>query len=105
MNRELLLPEILFKDVKIVEDVSNLSSTGPETWHKECPIAAKGKRQSPIDLKTSGVEYDADLKPVVVSYPAFSDAMFLNNGHSVQFQPGTGNLSGNTKRVGLYTTY
>ncbi|KAJ7387921.1 Phospholipase A2 crotoxin acid subunit CA [Desmophyllum pertusum] len=69
---------------------------GPATWHKDCPIANTGVRQSPIDLITTGqtcAKYDSNLKPVIVSYPAFSEATFLNNGHSVQFQPSAGNLS------------
>jgi len=33
------------------------------------------------------VKHDSSLKPLTVSYPPFSKAKFLNNGHSVQFQP------------------
>lgn len=72
-----------------------LCSAGPDTWHKDCPIASKGERQSPIDLKASEAKHDSKLEPVVVSYPAFTDAKVLNNGHSVQFQPGAGHQSGN----------
>lgn len=64
---------------------------GPATWHKNCPIAKTGERQSPIDLITAGTKHDSDLKPLVVSYPPFTGAKFLNSGHSVQFQPGPGN--------------
>ena len=72
-----------------------LCSAGPANWHKECPIASTGERQSPIDLKVSEAKHDLKLKPVVVSYPTFNDAKLLNNGHSVTFQPGAGHQSGN----------
>lgn len=72
-----------------------LCSAGPANWYKECPIASTGERQSPVDLKASEAKHDSKLKPVVVSYPAFTDAKLLNNGHSVQFQPGAGHQSGN----------
>lgn len=72
-----------------------LCSAGPATWYKECPIASTGERQSPIDLKVSEAKHDSKLKPVVVSYPAFNDATFLNNGHSVTFQPNANHQSGN----------
>ena len=72
-----------------------LCSAGPATWHNECPIANTGKRQSPVDLKASEAKYDSKLKPVTVAYPPFTDAKFLNNGHSVQFQPGANHQSGN----------
>lgn len=70
-------------------------STGPSTWHNICPIAATGERQSPIDLIDNNVKRDSTLKPLAVSYAPFSKAKFLNNGHSVQFQPdASDNLSG-----------
>ena len=72
-----------------------LSCAGPSTWHKECPIASTGERQSPIDLKPTEAKHDSRLKPVVVSYPPFTNAMYLNNGHSVVFQPSAGHQSGN----------
>ena len=97
-----LLHGILFTH-RMFEDVLNLSSTGPATWHNDCPIASTGERQSPVDLKPGNAKYDSKLKPVVVTYPAFSEAKFLNNGHSVQFQPGSDNASGNTKRVFVCT--
>ena len=33
------------------------------------------------------MKHDTALKPLTVSYASFSKATFLNNGHSVQFQP------------------
>ena len=92
-----LLPGILFIH-RMFEDVLNLSSTGPSTWCKDCPIASAGKRQSPVDLPRFP-SYDSNLRPPKVTYTPFSDAKLLNNGHSVQFQPGSDNSSGNTKRV------
>ena len=83
-----------FKNV-LIYLVYFLCSAGPDTWHKDCPIASTGTRQSPIDLKASEAKHDLKLKRVVVSYPAFTDAKFLNNGHSVQFQPSAGHQSGN----------
>lgn len=65
---------------------------GPAHWHKDCPIA-NGKNQSPIDLINGEVKYDSGLKPLTAKYVPFSDAKFLNNGHSVQFQPSAGNGS------------
>lgn len=65
---------------------------GPAHWHKDCPIA-NGKNQSPIDLITGEAKYDSGLKPLTAKYTPFSDAKFLNNGHSVQFQPSPGNPS------------
>lgn len=58
--------------------------TGPSNWPKFYPIA-KGKRQSPIDIRTDKVKYDAALKPVTVSYPAFHKASLSNTGQSVLF--------------------
>lgn len=75
-------------------------STGPSNWHKYCPIASTGKRQSPIDIIDKDVKSDSNLKPFKVSYPPFSKATILNNGHSVQFQPdASGNSSGKNKCI------
>ena len=70
--------------------------TGPSNWYKTCPIANDGKRQSPVDLIDKDVKSDSNLKPLVVSYPPFSHAKLMNNGHSVVFQPdASDNSSGN----------
>ena len=60
-------------------------SLGPDTWHKICPIAT-GERQSPIDL-TDNIVKGGTFQPFSVYYPTLSNTKFLNNGHSVQFQP------------------
>lgn len=76
--------------------------TGPAHWHKDCPIA-NGKNQSPIDLINGEVKYDSGLKPLTAKYVPFSDAKFLNNGHSVQFQPSAGNGSGKQSFISICT--
>ena len=45
--------------------------TGPHTWAKKYAIAG-GKRQSPINIKTSSVTLDEDLnkKPLKVTFPS-----------------------------------
>lgn len=58
-------------------------NTGPANWHKSFPQAG-GNRQSPIDIKTSDVKYDAGLagKPLKINYDPKRTKALVNNGHT-----------------------
>ncbi|KAL4234208.1 carbonic anhydrase [Mactra antiquata] len=61
------------------------NTNGPDKWCKGYPIAAEGKRQSPIDIKTSDVKLDADLKenPLKTKYKPEDTISLVNNGHTI----------------------
>ena len=57
---------------------------GPDTWENIAP-AAKGHKQSPIDIQPAKAQYDASLKdkPFQVSYTAGNAKTITNNGKSI----------------------
>ncbi|XP_071959708.1 carbonic anhydrase 2-like [Antedon mediterranea] len=54
----------------------------PQEWGKEFPIAIHGKRQSPIDIKTSEIEYNPSLGKLKFDYDPKSIKNVVNNGHT-----------------------
>ena len=58
---------------------------GPETWAEHFP-AAKGNRQTPIDIIPSWAKYDAKLKekPLKFKYDPSKCKTILNTGASFQ---------------------
>lgn len=60
-------------------------SNGPHTWEKVAP-AAKGKRQSPIDIIPAEATYDAALasSPLRITYDPKKSQKLINTGHSAQ---------------------
>lgn len=62
-----------------------MSSNGPNTWSEHFP-AAKGDRQTPIDIVTGETKLDSELasKPLSISYNPEHSRMLKNTGHSCQ---------------------
>ncbi|XP_071453372.1 carbonic anhydrase 2-like [Hetaerina americana] len=62
------------------------AANGPSTWHANWPVAATGKRQSPVDIETKSVSADPDLEQTPISFAAHEDApkrraTISNTGH------------------------
>lgn len=57
--------------------------TGPEHWHEIFPCAA-GKYQTPIDIQTSGAQFDHRLAeiPLTFTYDQKCFKSVENTGHS-----------------------
>ncbi|XP_060553358.1 carbonic anhydrase-like [Ruditapes philippinarum] len=70
-------------------------SNGPSTWAKDCFTGSMGKRQSPIDIKTSEAKYDSDLtdEPLTTKYVQERNIQLKNNGHSIMCQISSENKS------------
>ncbi|XP_030392872.1 carbonic anhydrase-like [Gopherus evgoodei] len=62
---------------------------GPERWHEHFPLA-RGRRQSPVDIRAQDTRYDAALRPLHFGYEAAAAQSIANNGHTVQAQFGEG---------------
>ncbi|CAM4679190.1 unnamed protein product [Caretta caretta] len=62
---------------------------GPERWHERFPLA-RGRRQSPVDIRAQDTRYDAALRPLRFSYEAAAARSVANNGHTLQVQFGEG---------------
>lgn len=58
---------------------------GPSEWHRYFPIA-QGERQSPINIVANQAVFNANLKPLVVSYDQCTSIDISNNGHSVMVE-------------------
>lgn len=60
-------------------------ANGPDNWCNVAP-AARGLRQSPIDIKPSEATFDSSLKtrPFKITYKPENCEKIFNNGHSVQ---------------------
>uniref|UniRef100_A0A8C3I7F4 carbonic anhydrase n=1 Tax=Chrysemys picta bellii TaxID=8478 RepID=A0A8C3I7F4_CHRPI len=58
---------------------------GPERWHEHFPLA-RGRRQSPVDIRAQDTRYDAALRPLQFSYEAAAAQSLANSGHTVQVQ-------------------
>ena len=67
--------------------------TGPELWPSQYPRCG-GRRQSPIDIKPEGCQYDSTLSDFQLSnFEQLSDSLgvgqtllnFTNNGHAGEF--------------------
>ncbi|EDO42126.1 predicted protein, partial [Nematostella vectensis] len=58
---------------------------GPGKWSVKFPIAASGKRQSPIDIVSNETKFDSTIPPVKVHYDPFTKGKLTNTGHSVSF--------------------
>ncbi|XP_032239445.2 carbonic anhydrase 2 [Nematostella vectensis] len=61
------------------------SEDGPGKWSVKFPIAASGKRQSPIDIVSNETKFDSTIPPVKVHYDPFTKGKLTNTGHSVSF--------------------
>ncbi len=61
------------------------SFVGPETWAEVAP-AAKGSKQSPIDIDPGKATFDLALKqcPLKMTYDASKAQQMLNTGRSIQ---------------------
>lgn len=61
------------------------SHNGPHKWEKFAE-AAKGKRQSPINISAFGVEFDEKLSanPLKMTYSKAKAKELMNTGHSIQ---------------------
>ncbi|XP_015239889.1 PREDICTED: carbonic anhydrase 7 [Cyprinodon variegatus] len=55
---------------------------GPSAWHTHYP-AAKGSRQSPIDIIPDEARRDSSLRPIFLGYDRCTSLNIANNGHSV----------------------
>lgn len=64
---------------------------GPDRWASTFPSAA-GKKQLPIDIQTSHVQYDPSLSqtPLHLLYKRDNENTISNNGHSVQVSCSSG---------------
>ena len=62
-----------------------LSSNGPNTWSEHFP-AAKGEKQTPIDIVTGETKLNSELasKPLSISYNPENSRILKNTGHSCQ---------------------
>ncbi|XP_025056025.1 carbonic anhydrase 1 [Alligator sinensis] len=56
-------------------------SNGPDQWHKLYPIAS-GDHQSPIDIKTKGVNKDPSLGRLQITWNSGTCKEIINVGHS-----------------------
>lgn len=71
--------------ISLLQEKFLQNRAGPHTWTHVAP-AAKGLHQSPVDIETSGVQFDPDLaeRPLEIRYIAENSKSLVNNGHSVQ---------------------
>lgn len=62
-----------------------LSSNGPNTWSENFP-AAKGDKQTPINIVTAETKLESGLasKPISISYNSENSRILKNTGHSCQ---------------------
>ena len=65
-------------------------------WSRHYPLA-KGKNQSPIDLRSSLAVYDEHManNPIQLSYDVDSFRYAKNNGHTIMITGNSLNASGN----------
>ncbi|KAG8234698.1 hypothetical protein J437_LFUL014314, partial [Ladona fulva] len=49
-----------------------INDRGPSTWSSLWPVAVSGKRQSPVDIRTSKAQEDASLQQTPISYQSAS---------------------------------
>ena len=65
---------------------------GPNNWQNLCDgfSSCGGEIQSPIDISSSNVVFDSELKPIKINYSK-TNVDIVNNGHTVQF-----NVAGNS---------
>ena len=60
----------------------NYDTVGPDAWPHEFENC-KGQRQSPIDIKTSMLEHDSNLKPFhLINYDKPFTWNVTHNGHT-----------------------
>ena len=57
---------------------------GPCAWDQWYPVSKKGKRQSPIDIKTEVAHNDPELPPVKPKYEQATELNLENTGVSWQ---------------------
>ena len=58
---------------------------GPETWHKDFPVAQEGKRQSPVDIKIEDIvegRHVTGERPIKWKYTTKHCLSLENTGHS-----------------------
>ena len=74
-----------FSFIKVIKTSFTFLSPGPPTWGNIAP-AAKGKRQSPIDIVPSQAKFDKTLKekPLRMTYDPSKAKELINTGASVQ---------------------
>ncbi|XP_046384767.1 carbonic anhydrase 2-like [Ischnura elegans] len=62
------------------------AANGPSTWHAHWPVAATGKRQSPVDIDTRSADADPSLQKAPIAAEALASsqgpqALLSNTGH------------------------